>query len=48
MTKTKIDSVLDKELQIKRLQTNLEKEKKLVERMQEENCLKQTEINTIQ
>ena len=48
MTKTKIDSVLDKELQIKRLQTNLEKEKKLVERMQEKNCLKQTEINTIQ
>ena len=28
MTKTKIDSVPDKELQIKRLQTNLEKEKK--------------------
>ena len=48
MTKTKIDSVPDKELQIKRLQTNLEKEKKLVERMQEENCLKQAEINTIQ
>ena len=47
MTKTKIDSVPDKEMQIKQLQTSLEKEKKLVERMQEENCLKQTEINTI-
>ena len=34
-------------MQIKQLQTSLEKEKKLVERMQEENCLKQTEINTI-
>ena len=47
MTKTKIDSVPDKELHIKQLQTSLEKEKKLVERLQEENCLKQTEINTI-
>ena len=47
MTKTKIDSVPDKEMQIKQLQTSLEKEKKLVERMKEENCLKQTEINTI-
>ena len=47
MTKTKIDSVSDKELQIKQLQTSLEKEKKLVERMQEKNFLKQTEINTI-
>ena len=47
MTKTKIDSVPDKKMQIKQLQTSLEKEKKLVERMQEENCLKQTEINTI-
>ena len=47
MTKTKIDSVPDKEMQIKQLQTSLEKEKKLVERMQEENCLKQTEINII-
>ena len=46
MTKTKIDSVSDKELQIKQLQTSLEKEKKLVERMQEKNFLKQTEINT--
>ena len=34
-----IDNVPDKELQIKQLQTSLEKEKKLVERMQEENCL---------
>ena len=47
MTKTKIDSVPDKQLQIKQLQTILEKEKKPVERMQEENCLKQREINTI-
>ena len=47
MTKTKIDSVPDKEMQIKQLQTSLEKEKKLVERMREENCLKQAEINTI-
>ena len=47
MTKTKVDSVSDKELQIKQLQTSLEKEKKLVERMQEKNVLKQTEINTI-
>ena len=47
MTKTRIDSVFDKELQIKQLQRSLEKEKKLVERMQEGNCLKQTEINTI-
>ena len=47
ITKIKIDSVPDKELQIKQLQTSLEKEKKLVERMQEENHLKQTEINTI-
>ena len=39
MKKTEIDSVPDKELQIKQLQTSLEKEKKLVERMQEENCL---------
>ena len=39
MKKTKIDNVPDKELQIKQLQTSLEKEKKLVERMQEENCL---------
>ena len=38
MTKTKIDSVPDKELQRKQLQTSLEKEKKLVEKMQEENC----------
>ena len=38
MTKTKIDSVPDKELQRKQLQTCLEKEKKLVEKMQEENC----------
>ena len=36
MTKTKIDSVPDKELEIKQLQTSLEKEKKLVERTQEE------------
>ena len=41
------DSVFDKELHIKQLQTCSEKEKKLVERMQEENCLKQTEINAI-
>ena len=34
MTKAKIDSALDIEMQ-----TSLEKEKKLVERMQEENCL---------
>ena len=47
MTKTKIDSVPDKELHVKQLQTSLKKEKKLVERLQEENCLKQTEINTI-
>ena len=47
MTKTKIDSVPDKELQMKQLQTSLEKEKKLVERMQEENYLQQTEINAI-
>ena len=47
MTKTRIDSVFDKELQIKQLQRSLEKEKKLVERMQEGNCLKQTEINAI-
>ena len=47
MTKTKIDSVPDKELQIKQLQTSLEKEKKLVKRVQEVNFLKQTEINTI-
>ena len=46
MTKAKIDSVSDKELQIKQLQRSLER-KKLVERMQEGNCLKQTEINTI-
>ena len=46
MTKVKIDSVSDKELQIKQLQRSLER-KKLVERMQEGNCLKQTEINTI-
>ena len=46
MTKTRIDSVSDKELQIKQLQRSLER-KKLVERMQEGNCLKQTEINTI-
>ena len=45
ITKKKIDSVPDKELQIKQLQTSLEK--KIVERMQEENHLKQTEINTI-
>ena len=45
ITKIKIDSVPDKELQIKQLQTSLEK--KIVERMQEENHLKQTEINTI-
>ena len=36
MTKAKIDSALDIEMQT----TSLEKEKKLVERMQEENCLK--------
>ena len=46
MTKTRIDSVSDKELQIKQLQRSLER-KKLVERMQEGNCLKQTEINAI-
>ena len=45
MTKTRKNSVSDQELQIKQLQTNLEKERKLMERMQEENCLKQTEIN---
>ena len=39
MTKTKIDSVPDKELQIK-LQTSLENEKKLMERTQEENYSK--------
>ena len=33
MTKTKTDSLPDKEWQIKQLQTDLEKEKKLVERM---------------
>ena len=47
MTKTKTDSVPDKELQIKQFQTSFEKEKKLVKRMQEENYLKQTEINKI-
>ena len=41
------DSAFDKELHVKQLQTCSEKEKKLVERMQEENCLKQTEINAI-
>ena len=34
-------------MQIKQLQTSLEKEKKLVERMQEANHLKQTETNKI-
>ena len=33
MTKTRIDSVFDKELQIKQLQRSLEKEKKLEERI---------------
>ena len=33
MTKAKIDSVSDKELQIKQLQRSLEKEKKLGERI---------------
>ena len=47
MAKTKIDSVPDKELQIKQLQTSLELEKNLMERMQEKNFLNQTEINTI-
>ena len=45
MTKTKIDSVPDKEMQIKQLQTSLEKEKKLGKGMQQGNCLKETEIN---
>ena len=40
MTKTKIDNVPDKEIQIKQLQTTLEKDKKLVQRMQEENYSK--------
>ena len=40
MTKTKTDNVPDKEMQIKQLQTSLEKDEKLVQRMQEENCLK--------
>ena len=47
MTKTKIDRAPDKELKIKQLETSLETEKKLVERMEKENGLKQTEINTI-
>ena len=47
MTKTKIESVPDKELLIKQSQTSSGKETKLVERIQEENCLKQTEINAI-
>ena len=47
MTKTKVDRAPDKELKIKQLETSLETEKKLVERMEEENGLKQTEINTI-
>ena len=47
MTKTKIDSVHDKQLQIKHLQTSAEKRKKLVERVHQENYLKQTEINII-
>ena len=34
-------------MQIKQLQTSLEKEKKLLERMQEANHLKQTETNKI-
>ena len=33
MAKTRIDSVFDKELQIKQLQRSLEKEKKLEERI---------------
>ena len=33
MTKTRMDSVSDKELQIKQLQRSLEKEKKLEERI---------------
>ena len=37
MTKTKTDSVPDGELQIKQLQTSLEKEKTLVQRMEEGN-----------
>ena len=47
MIETKIDSVPDEEQQIKQLQTNLENEKKLMKRMQEENYQKQLEINTI-
>ena len=47
MTKTKIYNVPDRENQTKQLQTSLEKKKKLVERMHEENCSKETEINTI-
>ena len=42
MTKTKINGVPDKQLQIKQLQASLEKDKKIVKRMQEKNCLKQT------
>ena len=42
MTKTKINGVPDKQSQIKQLQASLEKEKKIVKRMQEKNSLKQT------
>ena len=38
---------LTKKWEIKQLQTSLEKEKKLVERMQEENYLKRAEMNAI-
>ena len=38
---------LTKKLEIKQLQTSLEKEEKLVERMQEENYLRHAGMNTI-
>ena len=40
MIKTKIDSVPEKELQIKQLEISLEKQKKLVKKMQEESYLR--------
>ena len=43
MIKTKIDSVPEKELQIKQLEISLEKQKKLVKKMQEESYLKKNQ-----
>ena len=47
VTKAKINSFLNKELQIKQLKTSLEQDKKIAERLLKENYSKTLEIDTI-